>query len=405
MKKLILFLVLLLFYQVLLAGSISRQVAQQKAETCQRSNGKVKLVFAAEGEDPAYYIFNNEKESGFVIVSGDDAVDALIGYSDTGAIDPQNMPPAMIELLEAVGQKISLVRQGKTTVRRASRRAAAITPMLTTSWGQRWPYNRMAPEYEEGQYCAAGCLAVAMAQLLKYWAPTSETKAIPGYQTEELGLVLEELPPRTFNYALMRDVYGMFDWDDSAREVAALIRYCGQAAQMDYDINSGAETSGSYLADYFGFQQSYTDKVYYTHMIDWEGLLYEELEAGRPMLYSGKKINGSGHVFVVDGYQDGYFHINWGWDGSSNGFFDISYANPDEPDGGSWLDKLRDGYQWLQMAVIGLQSSETSGIQSVVDVKEPIGNAPWYTLDGRCLRTMPMRKGLYVHLGRKIVVK
>ena len=293
-------------------------------------------------------INNNPEGTGFRIeVDGQ-----LVAFSDEGMFDADHQPPAVQEWLGQMELEAQLLREGSASVHRAPRRAAYIAPMLTTRWGQRLPYNLMAPEYDEGAHCATGCVATAMAQILKYWSAAIETKEIPGYTTETLGLQLEALPPATFDYGLMLDEYeDMFDRSESAYEVAKLMRYCGQAAEMDYDINSGAYTIGRYLAEYFGFSADYEDKDHWTHLIDWDELIYDELAAGRPMLYSGKKLSGAGHVFVVDGYKDGYFHINWGWNGSNTGFYKLTLANPYDPDSAY----LWEGYRWAQRAVIGLQ--------------------------------------------------
>lgn len=344
-------------------------------------------------QQTAYRIVNRQAGGGFVIMADDETESDIIGYSDEGNIDPGNLPPAMKDWLE------NYRKQGDSSKLRAARRAADIAPLLTTRWSQRWPYNRMAPEYAEGSNCAAGCLAVAMAQIMKYWATDAWCYNIPAYRTETLGIEVEALPARRFNYSIMRDSYGMFDWDESAQEVAALMRYCGQAAEMDYDVYSGATTSGKYLANYFGFKNSYTDKYHAEHMSGWEDLLYSELKAGRPMLYSGKKINGSGHVFVVDGYQDGYFHINWGWDeGNGNGYYKITLANPDDPDSAA----LWEGYRWMQMAVIGLEPVSTTAIQMPDLPHTPSERGTLFDLQGRRI-SKPQAKGLYISNGKKVV--
>ena len=337
----------------------------------------------------AVFHIYNKVEGGFAVVTDDGEV---VGYSDEGSVDTTYLPPAMSDWMECAAGQLELVRQGKALRRRAPRRAADIEPMVTARWGQRLPFNMMAPEYEENLHCAAGCVAVAMAQVLKYWASPVSTTGIPAYKTEELGLQLEALPPRSFDYSIMRDEYGMFDKDAGAQEVAALMRYCGQAAEMDYDINSGASTSGAYLARFFGFDSSYTDKDYITHMSGWDDLIYDELAAGRPVMYSGKKMSGflkfSGHVFVVDGFDgNGLFHFNWGWNGTDDGYFKLTSA---------------DGYNLLQMAVIGLQPAGASAVAPPSCVLSS-PSYPYYDLSGRRI-LQPASPGLYIHQGKKVLL-
>ena len=399
-KKTFLLVGALLTSLTLLAGPIGRNAACQRAKVLLGCAEPPELVYVASGDEPAYYVFNHQSGKGFVVVAGDDCVDAVLGFSDEESFDPQNVPPALTDWLSCCEQHVMTARQGHTVAKRAPRRSAEITPMVTARWGQHKPFNRMCPEYDSGANSAAGCLAIAMAQLLHYWRPSTPTQPIPAYTTEELGLQVEALPATTFNYDIMADEYDYGDWDEGAQEAARLVRYCGQAAEMDYNVFSGAVTSGEYLARYFGFQQDYTDKYHAEHMIDWEDLLYEELEAGRPMLYSGKKMNGSGHVFVVDGYRDGYFHINWGWYGSSNGYFDITLANPDDPDSAY----LWEGYRWVQMAVIGLQPEVQPDIDTSVEgVRATMPSAIIYDLSGRHVSNPT--HGLYIVNGRKVVIK
>ena len=119
---------------------------------------RLEPVLQAEGEEPAWTVYNKSDGEGFVILSGSRPDGEQLGYSDHGSIDPQNIPPAMQQWLDAMQQVVTDRRAGKAAPRRAPRRAAAIPPLLTTHWHQRWPYNRMAPEYETDKYCAAGCV-------------------------------------------------------------------------------------------------------------------------------------------------------------------------------------------------------------------------------------------------------
>ena len=381
MKRSLLLFMTVLANQWLVAAVVTRHEAQQKAEAQLGDDRQLELVLAAPGEQPAYYVFNDRRGQGFAIVAGDDRMGDILGYSNEGSFNPDDVPPAMTEWLERMEHEQVMVREGRAVPRRAPRRAAAVSPMLTTKWGQRWPYNRMAPEYT-------------------YWASQTPTKEIPGYTTEELGLQLDALPATTFNYAIMRDEYDMHEWDEGAQEVARLMRYCGQAAQMDYDVYSGAETSGDYLHRYFGFKPSFTDKYYVEHMSGWEDLIYDELAAGRPVIYSGKKMTGflkfSGHVYVVDGYDgDGLFHINWGWNGNDDGFFVLTSANDYD-------------IAMLQMAVIGLEpEGNATSIEALPAAArlQDVTSQPLFDLQGRRIMNHQQKKGLRIVDGRLVYIK
>ena len=117
------------------------------------------------------------------------------------------------------------------------------------------------------------------------------------------------------------------------------------------------------------------------------------------MLYSGKKMSGAGHVFVVDGYKDGYFHINWGWDGNNNGYYKLTLANPDDPDSAY----LWEGYRYLQRAVIGLQPDPAATRVTTVR-RDSLTTDSYYNLQGQRIAN-PTRPGLYIHHGRKVVLK
>ena len=380
MKRSLLLFMTVLASQWLVAAVVTRHEAQQKAEAQLGGDRQLELVLAAPGEQPAYYVFNDRRGQGFAIVAGDDRMGDILGYSNEGCFNPDDMSPAMTEWLERMEHEQVMVREGRAVPRRAPRRAAAVSPMLTTKWGQRW--------------------AVVMAQVLKYWASQTPTKEIPGYTTEELGLQLDALPATTFNYAIMRDEYDMLEWDEGAQEVARLMRYCGQAAQMDYDVYSGAETSGDYLHRYFGFKPSFTDKYYVEHMSGWEDLIYDELAAGRPVIYSGKKMTGflkfSGHVYVVDGYDgDGLFHINWGWNGNDDGFFVLTSANDYD-------------IAMLQMAVIGLEpEGNATSIEALPAAArlQDVTSQPLFDLQGRRIMNHQQKKGLRIVDGRLVYIK
>ena len=315
-----------------------------------------KLSAPATGENAAFYAFNASR-GGYVIVAGDDRVPAVLGYSDKGTFDPEDVPEAMQELLESYVVQIDALDSGAKAAMHLVN-AAPIAPMVKAQWSQNNPYNMKLP-FINGKHAHVGCVATAMAQVMYYWKwPARTTCAIPGYTSNTLSIVMPALPVVDFDWNNMHDTYETSDTLSTAAMAAAtLSQYCAQAVCMDFKTKS----SGAYSSDvpiaminYFGYQHGteYVRRMHYTTST-WENMLYEELAAGRPVMYSGSKASG-GHAFVCDGYAgNGLFHINWGWNGNSNGYFLLNVLNPDEQGTGSAEGSY--GYIYSQGAVIGLQ--------------------------------------------------
>jgi hypothetical protein len=351
-------------------------------------------------------VFNNGKDNGFIIVSGDDKAAPVLGYSDEGSFDANDIPDGMRYWLECYAEQMQYLRSHPESayVAPRSRPNVFITPLLTCKWNQNSPYNMDCPEVKDSEgvkmYAPTGCAATAMAQLMYYHKLETKTQTIPAYTTEKEKIQLEALPPYAFQWSKMQNEYQEGDKSEGAKEVAKLMRYCGQAAQMDYDVYSGAETSGDYLHRYFGFKPSFTDKYYVEHMSGWEDLIYDELAAGRPVIYSGKKMTGflkfSGHVYVVDGYDgDGLFHINWGWNGNDDGFFVLTSANDYD-------------IAMLQMAVIGLEpEGNATSIEALPAAArlQDVTSQPLFDLQGRCIMNHQQKKGLRIVDGRLVYIK
>jgi hypothetical protein len=203
-----------------------------------------------------------------------------------------------------------------------------------------------------------------MAQVMKYWSSDKSTTDIPeySYNLNSGGTIYKvEIPglsATTFDYALMRNNYSSGDYDDSAQEVARLMAYCGRAAKMIYTSSIAlANVTGKYFSEYFGYNvhQVTETREYYSSQ-EWDSLLYHELQASRPVIYSGARQNASkeqdAHAFIVDGYKDGLFHINWGWGGRYDGFFKLSECNP--YGSGTGAGTGRDGFSFRQIAVTHL---------------------------------------------------
>lgn len=297
----------------------------------------------------AYYVFNADEAKGFVIISGDDRTLPVLGYSSEGSFDVTHLPDNFKGWLQACEEFISHMDALGMNLQSSTIEHAAITPLLTTQWDQGTPYNEACPTYL-GEPTLTGCTATALAQVMNYtrW-PESECTAIPSYTTSTYRIGMPELPNTIFDWDAMEDA--------SDGEVARLMLYAGQSVKSDYTVNS---TAGHFaripqaLKQYFGYDSNVRFVMRSNYSIDeWDNLLLEELSAGRPVLYSGYTTS-SGHAFVCDGYDgQGLYHINWGWGGAYDGYYQISVLRPGM--GGSGGSSTSDGYAMEQNAIVGIQ--------------------------------------------------
>lgn len=362
MKRILLIWTILATCLTMMAGNVTEQEALNIAR--QFLQGKLlqqqkQLRRAASAGDTPFYVFNVEQQGGFVIVSADDRTVPILGYADNGNLEMDKLPENARYWLESYAAQIKALGSNVKTTQ-APRRVigSPVTPLLTCQWDQRDPYNRQCPKSGD-DYCVTGCVATAMAQVMYYYRyPNMTSTAIPGYKTEKMKLNLSELPATTFKWDKMKDTYSDGETGETADAVAELMRYCGQAVQMDYTTDeSGASVYASHLTYYFGYSKTTRDvaRANYT-AATWEKLIYDEISASRPVLYSGQSGAG-GHQFVVDGYDaNGLFHINWGWSGQSDGFFTLSVLNPN--DRGTGGGASTNGYTMDQMAIIGLKPDQ-----------------------------------------------
>lgn len=360
MKNLIMLAVFAAMSSVVYAQKITEQQAKERALQFLSDNSKSKtrsytskrnLLKATRTEVDNLYAFNID-DGGFVIVSSDERTIPVLGYSDTGKIDWQHMPENMRKWLENYGTAIAALGNKAFSRGEPTRSPhTAIAPLLTTQWDQYEPYWKYCPEYEAGK-ALTGCVATAMAQVMNYhrW-PNEACEKIPAYKYpyNKDTLSLDELPPTTFDWELMKT---------DLTEVAKLMQYCGHAVQMAYGEGVSV-TDAAYTADALRLYFNYDPNIYYANRTmygidEWEQLIYDELAASRPVIYAGRAGDG-GHCFVCDGYDgNGLFHINWGWNGKSDGYFALSVLNPYNTSG-SGASSVAMGYNVYQEAIIGVQ--------------------------------------------------
>lgn len=299
---------------------------------------------------PAYYVFNAADDAGFVVVSGDDRTAPILAHTQQGAYDATRMPQNLKSWFEACEEYITHLDANNVLATRTAIERQAVAPLMSTQWDQGAPYNAACPTYN-GEPTITGCTATALAQVMCYtrW-PEGDCAPIPAYTSPSYRIQMPELPAVTFNWDAMSD--------NRSEEVARLMLYAGQSVKSDYTVNA---TAGSFtmipeaLMQHYGYDKNvrYLSRSNYS-IDEWDDILHGELFAGRPVLYSGFTTS-VGHAFVCDGYDgNGLYHINWGWSGMYDGYYEISVLRPGL--GGAGGSTTTDGYTMMQGAIVGIQA-------------------------------------------------
>ena len=354
------------------ATPVTQNTARLKAQAFLASLGKQvntgsPILHASPNTTAPWYFFNAE-DDGFVIIAGDDAFGDLLGYSEHGTFNPGTVPPNMAAWLDDVALQMEVIsKSGVAPAPYHGPRHSSISPLVSTQWSQGVKdsvgsaYNLCAPVID-GRYCLAGCLAVAMGQVMRYhqW-PEEACEPIPGYKNTGTDITLEDLPQMDFNWDDMLPQYGGKESEEQRMAVARLLRYCGQAAKTIYRTDKSeayAEDAATALTTIFGYAPTIRHiKRDNCSEAEWEQAIYKELASSRPVIYFGMSESGS-HSFICDGYDDnGLYHINWGWGGLYDGFFNLSILVPEEGD----EEHTGKDYSYHQHALTGIMTNSFSG--------------------------------------------
>lgn len=383
MKRTILLVLSVMMTLVITAGDVTpAQALQQAQRFLQQSptGGKNRSQAVSDlkmtGRVSGLYVFNVEREQGFVIVSNDDRTAPILGYSDSGSLDPDNMPSNMRAWLQGYADEIAWLnahpdQSTNIVARRASAVKKPIAPLVQTHWNQGAPFNDNCPVYTGTQKAVTGCVATAMAQVMYYHKYANMTAGIAGYSKDFRDhdcIPVGALSATTFDWNNMLLEYNLdkngvcTDDATSQAAVAKLMQYCGASVKMSYGSTSSSNTGmvTDALKDVFGYNATVqTVTRSFTSYSQWIDLIYHELSEGRPVVYGGQS-SGGGHEFVCDGYEsEDFFHINWGWGGTSDNYFKLSALDPDQQGiGGS---SSSDGYRYEQGAVVGIQKPTDTG--------------------------------------------
>lgn len=311
-----------------IAGRYVTLPADRQDSSLTRANG-------GESYEP-FYIFNDaQANNGFVIIAGNNDINPVLGYSGTGHIDEANMPDGLRFWLENI-------QSVKSTTKSSSEKAeVVVAPLIKTRWYQTAPYNLKSPEGK----CLTGCAATAMAQVMNYhqwpekghgfvkyesYAPFTGEDNDPG-----AGWLSTDFSQSTYDWGHMKETYQDNKWTDTEAEaVSTLMRDCGYAAYMQYRYDESSSydvDAATALTEHFGYDTEIVPHFGDHNTEQWLAKIKEELDEKFPVLISGQSTlyGKGGHFFIADGYDShDFLHINWGWNGDADGFYNIAALTP-----------------------------------------------------------------------------
>lgn len=394
MKNFVLSLVLVAF--ALLANAkprssvesavLAKSFFSERGEEKLRSSSDVRLLYSAsqisgrsQGGNEAFFIFGGG-QNGFVVISGDDKLPPVLAFSDEGDFENGVIPDALKSILTNFSvnfenTKIFNAKRGQTALRSASSAAPLLGSIM---YGQVGAFNDKMPEYNEKK-AAAGCVAVAMAQIMKYYEYPERGTGELSYKTDTREIDVNVTLGEAYDWDNMLDFYENDAYTDAQKDaVSTLIFHCGAAVSMNYfsddDGASGARFSDlpNALLNNFGYDKNLylTSRDLFT-LEEWTEMLREEIDNGRPVAYSGSNVKDGGHAFIIDGYApDNFFHVNWGWSGTYNGFYSIDLLDYEPYYDGSGTSS---SYAYGNFAVLGIQPpNENSEFRHSLYVDSPI---------------------------------
>lgn len=332
----------------------------------------------------AYYVVQFAK--GWTLIAADDRTEPLIGFSDEGTFVVNDMPASVQSVIDCFSRRItdrarhlnvkSAEWESGTSApsRAAARAAATVEPLIQVKWNQSGAYNKYCPSNSQGR-AVVGCVAVGMAQAMSVAKWPNRPTGSFSYTSDNFGY-------QSIDY----DKEPAYDWNDiiagnnNKDGAARLLWHCGVAVRMDYGIDgSGTQTSyiASALQRNFSYPKSvaYHDRSEYTDD-EWHALMYNELANGRAIAFKGYDPKGGyGHCFNLDGYNNGAYHVNWGWGGSNNGYFEL-HALKDLTMG---MDYSEAQYQG---AVIGIRAPSDKPSDIILSNTDVLAEQPAGTVVG-----------------------
>lgn len=378
-----------------------KQISQNAALSAARKYSRTGQVAPAKNlrsdktNNAPYYAFNLEQ--GYVIVSGDDEMTELVGYAENGFFDAENVPPQMQLWLDGYAEYVAAVQSGKAKARKillSDSPSVVVEPLVTTKWNQDAPFNNFAPEYTDDnnntQRCATGCAATAMAQIMKFHNWPEQGVGHYSYEHQSFGTISSNFSEHVYDWTNMIDRYNNGEYSNvQADAVALLMKDCGVSLNMNYGPVSGASIYSYTPAfkNYFRYSSRTVNRSG-CETAEFTKIITDELQEGRPIIYCGTGEDG-GHAFVVDGYDTNYFlHVNWGWGGYSDGYFDMNYMDPT----GLGIGGGSGAFKWNQGIVLARPLKD--GVEPYEFIQQ-LCFVPYNDVKGGifCEQEMPANKG------------
>lgn len=342
--------------------------------------------------EPAFYIFNFE-EGGFVIISGEDVLPPVLGYDPQGSCSNIGLDPNFDSFMNGYKDQINFIRNNAISAEKqviaewekystndpstlsGQTDDRGVLPLLTCLWNQNYPYNKLCPEDPAGPggHVYAGCVATAMSMVMYYWRYPLQGSGSHTYSWDPYGTISANFGATQYNWEQMKDIM-----DPNIDDVALIQFHCGVGVDMMYSPNG----SGAYsqdvppaIQDYFGYSEEsdFLQKEDYSQN-NWIGILKMQIDLGQPMYYSGYS-NSGGHAFVCDGYDDSdNFHFNFGWGGSSNGYYTLYTVGGFSNGQGAVINFIPgDNYPYI---LSGLQPTLSAKSGSFEDGSGPVEDYP-----------------------------
>jgi hypothetical protein len=400
--------VCLLLPLFLLAKPVNPQLARKVAENFLRNKlptpAALQLLSGGSTENAAetpFYIFSGSQQPVFIIVAADDRFEPVLAYSTESAFSTEQIAPGLAAWLEDTENEMQYgldsgvspspeitAHWAQWTQAPGQAPAAdnAVGPLLQSKWGQNAPYNNLCPT-ANGQRALVGCVATAMAQIMRYWRYPQQGNGSYSYSQSPYGTISANFGSTTYDWNAMplQNSPG-----SSNTQLSRANFHCGVAVRMNYspqfsgsyiiksEVPTGAPCAEKALADYFRYDPTMSGRRRSDYALStWQNMLRSDLNAGRPVLYGGISSATGGHAFVCDGYNESLFHFNWGWNGNNNGYFLLTTMNPE---GGA-------GYVSGQVAIFGLKplggsSCGTPGSLTTTGITSNSATLSWSTIPG-----------------------